>query len=76
MVKLRRIGGTNSVIITKENGDEVLVSYSTVVAAIIKGKKYKTDKRWSVTTSRHINHFLSGGGNITIKPQSFFDKMI
>ncbi len=75
MVKLRRIGGTNSVVITKDNGDEVLVSYSTCVAAIVGGKAYKTDTKWSVTTSRHINQFLHGRSAI-IKPQSWFDKLI
>lgn len=75
MVKIKRIGNTNSIIITKDNGDEVLVSYSTAVAAIVNGKAYKTDKRWSVTTSRHINQFL-GSMRAEVKSQAWFDKLI
>ena len=37
----------------------ILFSYKTPVAAYVFGKGYvKTDKFWSVTTSRHINKWL------------------
>ncbi len=39
----------------------VLFSYRTPVAACIRGEGYvRTNKRWSVTTSRHINKWLDG----------------
>jgi hypothetical protein len=38
----------------------VLFSYKTPVACHIEGKGYfKTDMKWSVTTSRHINKWLA-----------------
>ena len=37
----------------------VLFSYDTPVAAFILGRGYvRTDKFWSVTTSKHINQWL------------------
>ena len=39
----------------------ILFSYRTPVAAYVFGVGYvKTDKWWSVTTSRHINKWLDG----------------
>lgn len=53
---------------------EVLFSYETPVAAleIASGKLFKTDKKWSVTTSRQINKWL-GGEEAEARPQEFFD---
>lgn len=53
---------------------EVLFSYETPVAAleIANGKLYRTDKKWSVTTSRQINKWL-GGEEAELRPQEFFD---
>lgn len=54
----------------------ILFSYKTPVAAWIDGKPYKTEKRWSVTTSRHINAWFEGYASVaTVKPQAFFDKL-
>ena len=53
----------------------VLFSYSTPVAAYIYGEGYvRTEKWYSVTTSRHINKWL-GGRSAEILPQSFFDEL-
>lgn len=69
----------NQTEIELSNGTTVFYSYKTPVAAHIPGKGYfKTDKKWSVTTSRHINGFISrngGSGAVTVKPQSFFDTL-
>ena len=73
-MKIKRLGNKNAIIITKANGTKVLVSYSTPVAAIIDGVEYKTEQFWSVTTSRHINLFVSE--NAEKKPQSFFDGLL
>ena len=51
----------------------VLFSYSTPVAAIIDGKEYKTEKKWGVTTSKHINGFLISSKDAELKPQQWFD---
>ena len=52
----------------------VLFSYQTPVASYDKTKHeyYRTDKRWSQTTSRHINKWLDGV-QAKHQPQSFFD---
>lgn len=56
------------------NGDFVLFSYETPVAARTTAGAFKTDKRWTNTTSRHINAW--GGRDWPTKPQAFFDGLI
>ena len=54
----------------------VLFSYRTPVAAYVYGVGYvKTDKWWSVTTSRHINKWID---NCTVREvsQTFLDKLV
>jgi hypothetical protein len=51
-----------------EIGDKtILFSYKTPVAYYENGKAYQTSKKWSVTTSRHINQWLKSIGEETIK---------
>lgn len=73
-MKIKRLGNKNAIIITKNDGAKVLVSYSTPVAAIIEGIAYRTEQFWSVTTSRHINLFVSETAEK--KPQAFFDGLL
>lgn len=59
----------------------VLFSYQTPVAFMMKstGEIYKTTKKWSVTTSRHINKWLSKVAkykNVIEKPQEWFDELV
>jgi len=56
-----------------DNGDAVLFSYETPVAAITTEGAFKTEKKWSNTTSRHINAW--GGKEWTTRPQAFFDAL-
>jgi hypothetical protein len=54
----------------------VLFSYRTPVAAYVYGVGYvKTDKWWSVTTSRHINKWI---GNCTTREvsQTYLDNLV
>ena len=54
----------------------VLFSYRTPVAAYVYGVGYvKTDKWWSVTTSRHINKWID---NCTVREvsQSYLDNLV
>lgn len=74
-MNIEQVNNTHATIITKSNGDKVLVSYSTPVAACIDGNFYKTNKFYSVTTSRHINKFLHGC-EAEVKEQSFFDDLL
>ena len=54
----------------------VLFSYRTPVAAYVYGVGYvKTDKWWSVTTSRHINKWLDGGTAKEVS-QTYLDKLV
>ncbi len=61
------------------DGTTVFFSYKTPVAAHIPGYGYvKTDKKWSVTTSRHINAFIArngGSGAVTTRSQNYFDTL-
>lgn len=55
---------------------EVLFSYETPVAAFIPDEgHFRTDKKYSVTTSRHINKWLEGCNSQT-KPQEWFDSLV
>ena len=42
------------------DGTSVLFSYKTPVACLSDNGYYRTSKKWSVTTSRHINKWLGG----------------
>jgi len=54
----------------------ILFSYETPVACHIQGKGYfRTSKRWSATTTRHINQWLDGA-EAEERPQKFFDNLL
>lgn len=54
--------GANKTEITYDDGTVVLYSYATPVAACLGdgGGFVRTSKKWSVTTSKHINQWLGG----------------
>ena len=56
------------------NGYQILFSYQTPVACLSDNGYYRTSKKWSTTTSRHINKWLDG---VLAKeqPQQFFDEL-
>ena len=60
----------------------VLFSYRTPVAAYIFGKNgfgghfVRTEKWWSVTTSRHINKWLPENGTVKEVPQTYLDNFV
>jgi hypothetical protein len=68
MTELRLMSGT------------VLFSYQTPVAFISNtGEIFRTDKKWSNTTTRHINTWLGLKAGKSIgkyMPQEFFDNLI
>ena len=54
----------------------VLFSYNTPVAYTDgKGNHFKTDKKWSATTSKHINKWLAGKPAKSV-PQAELDNLI
>jgi len=60
--------GANQNQVTSSNGTIVLMSYETPVAAFIPGQGViRTSKKWSATTSKHINKWLQQfSPNVTI----------
>ena len=72
---ITRIGGTNATEVLI--GESVyLFSYSTLVAIARPGVVQVTEKRWSNTTTKHINQFIRRqGGPVERLPQSHFDSL-
>lgn len=66
------------------DGLKVLFSYRTPVAALVREEtaegtnwhQYRTEKKWSNTTTRHINTWNPLGGAYGLRPQEFFDSLI
>ena len=52
----------------------IFFSYNTPVVVVKGDKIFQTEKKWSVTTSRHINKFLAGR-QATKVPQEQIDKL-
>ena len=73
-LSLHKLGNNETEITT--NGAVVLFSYDTPVAACIDGEYFKTSKKWSMTTSKHINNWCRGASIATEKDQSFFDELV
>lgn len=61
-------------------GHKILFSYRTPVAEIFpQGHAYTTETKWSVTTTRHINQWLSlqdGFHKRDSRPQEYFDNLL
>ena len=71
-MKLKQLGSNQTELVLND-GTQVLFSYETPVACWIDGQFYRTDKKWSQTTSRHINKWAHCPIH---KPQSFFDVLV
>ena len=62
--------------ITINDGTQIFFSYRTPVAAYLPEKGYvRTEKFWSVTTSRHINKWLKDVNNVTEIDQAILDNL-
>lgn len=58
------------------NGTIILFSYKTPVAAYVPGQGYvRTNHKWSVTTSKHINKWLYGVIGVASVDQSYLDNI-
>ena len=71
-MKLKQLGSNQTELVLND-GTQVLFSYETPVACWIDGQFYRTDKKWSQTTSRHINKWAHCALS---KPQVFFDVLV
>ena len=69
--------GANRTEVLYSNGVRLLISYATPVAAVIPGVgAVKTEKRYSVTTSKHIGQwFPQGARSITEVTQAYLDEI-
>lgn len=60
----------------------ILFSYKTPVAYFDysngagNGVYYRTEKKWSNTTTRHLNKWIPSSANVVLKPQDWFDGLI
>ena len=76
MLKIMKYG-SNHVVIHLNNDTEILFSYTTPVAGYTKELGwFRTDKKWSKTTSKHINQYLEGLTTVKKIPQEQIDNLI
>lgn len=73
-MKLQAIGPNKS-ILTLNNGTRIGFSYNTPVVARVGNESFRTEKKFSVTTSKHCGQLLDhiGGCYVGTKPQEFFE---
>lgn len=70
-MKLKPLGA-NRTELTLPSGNVVFFSYQTPVAARTPAGWVRTDQRYSMTTSRHVNQWLQGANAKTV-PQAEID---
>jgi hypothetical protein len=60
--------GSNQTQVSLADGTEVLFSYSTPVAALVPGKGWmRTEQTHSVTTTKHVNRWLTANASTYAK---------
>lgn len=85
-MKIKNLGSNMTEVIF-DNDDHILFSYETPVAGRINYELVRTSKKWSNTTSRHINKYFENEWGIDptnddqpprvrYYPQSIFDERI
>lgn len=73
-MKLKQIAANVVALQSKDGCTEVVFSYETPVAALLPGVgRVKTEKKWSATTSRHINK--AGYKDAQTVPQDTLDDL-
>jgi hypothetical protein len=77
-MKIKKIGSNRTEVET--NNKLILISYETPVAVLIRGKGFfRTSKKWSATTTQHINQWIHSqlvGVPVSERPQEFFDNLL
>ena len=76
-MKLKTIAA-NQTELTLSCGAVVFFSYETPVAAMLPSGQYiRTDKKWSVTTSKHLNKWLiSVSDSVKMVPQDDLYRLV
>ena len=71
---VQSLGKNQTIVTVKDNNGhriECLYSYETPVAVRCVNGLFKTERKWSVTTSRNVNKFI--GSDVMELPQEEFD---
>lgn len=71
-MKVKPVGPNQTEVLLGAN--VVFFSYQEPVGAYIMDRYYRTKKKWSTTTSKHINKWLDGH-QAEVKPQEWFDSL-
>jgi hypothetical protein len=76
-MKLRQIA-SNQTELSLPCGSVVFFSYETPVAAMLPSGRYiRTEKKWSVTTSKHLNKWLAAVSDcVELVPQSDLHNLV
>ena len=73
-MQLKPIGSNMNEIVVK--GKSILFSYSTPVAGWDENGAFRTDEKFSVTTSKHINRYLGGKDVGRVVEQSWIEGLV
>ncbi len=74
-MNIKQLGSNQTLLVFHQK--EILFSYETPVAGYIKGRGYfRTDKRYSATTSKHINKYVEGWDDVLTLPQEEIDNLV
>jgi hypothetical protein len=73
-MKLKKIGSNMTEL--EINGVSILFSYSTPVAGWDNKGAFRSEARFSVTTSKHINKYLGGRDVGRTVPQSYIEGLV
>ena len=67
----------NQTEVSYNNGTQGFFRYRTPVAAYVPSQGYiRTAKKWSSTTSRHVNKWLNGVNNVIEVPQEQLEELV
>ena len=73
-MQLKPIGSNMNEIVVK--GKSILFSYSTPVAGWDENGAFRTDEKFSVTTSKHIDKYLGGKDVGRVVEQSWIEGLV
>ena len=72
MIKVKSLRHNYNIITHQDN--QILYSYETPVAVLhANGAAFRTDQKYSTTTSKHINKFLDGRYAVEIVSQNYIN---
>ena len=73
-MKLNPVGSNMNEV--EVNGKSILFSYKTPVAGYDDQGAFRTDEKFSVTTSKHINKYLGGKDVGRVVPQAWIESIV